>query len=406
MHVACLLLLVLVSLVVSSCASETQVATVSVRDSAGIAIVENPGPKAAIATWEVSSEPILTIGLREGPDEYLLDRVAAAFQLSDGRIVIANGGTAEFRFFDADGSFQYASGRRGEGPGELRVLYLVARLDGDTLVATDLVIGRLDWFDGAGEFVRRERLNVRGLVEPPYFNEGAYLLPDRTVLMRAYEMGDLAEGLHRTNLGFLRYDPATEHLDSLGWFGALENYVIQLGNQPFPNVAPFARRTVQAWSHRTIYLADTDRYEVRAVDMASGKLRLIRRDMLGPTVTAEDRRRFVQRYREYMERSQEPTEALERWLAAVPYPDTKPPIANLATDRSGHLWVEQTPTDPDGPVTWAVFDLEGELRTEVNLPNGFAPMDIGEGYVLGRWRDEDGVEFVRYYSLMRGQPAA
>lgn len=384
------------------CGGETPRQLVQVRDSSGITIVENPGSLATAATWEVSTEPILTIGLREGPDEYLLDRVAAAFQLSDGRIVIANGGTAEFRFFDADGDFQHASGRRGEGPGELRVLYRVARLGGDTLVACDLAAGRLDWFDGEGEFVRRERLNVRGLMEPPYFNEGAYLLPDRTVLMRAYEMGDLPEGLHRTKLGFLRYDPATERLDSLGWFGALENFVVQVGSQPFPNIAPFARRTVQAWSHRTIYLADTDRYEVRAIDMATGRLRLIRRDMQGPTVTAEDRRRFVQRYREYMERSQEPTGALERWLAAVPYPENKPPIANLATDRSDHLWVEQTPADPDGPVTWAVFDPQGELRAEVDLPNGFAPMDIGEDYVLGRWRDEDGVEFVRYYSLERG----
>jgi hypothetical protein len=387
---------------VSSCGGEGPQHLVQVRDSAGVAIVQNPGSQASVAIWRVSTEPVLTIGLREGPDEFLLDRVAAAFQLSDGRIVVANGGTAELRFFDADGSFLYATGGRGEGPGELRVLYRMTRLDGDTLVASDLAVGRLDWFDGQGQFIRRERLNVRGLVEPPYFNEGAHLLPDRTVLMRAYEMGDLSEGLHRTKLGFLRYDPATERLDTLGWFAALENFVIEIGSRPVALVAPFARHSVQAWSDRTIYLADTDRNEVHAIDMATGGLRLIRRDMRGPAVTAHDRRRFVERYREYMERSPRPTGDVERWLAAVPYPDTKPPIGSLTADRSDHLWVEQTPADPDGPVTWAVFDRQGELKAEVDLPNGFAPMDIGEDYVLGRWRDEDGVEFVRYYSLDRG----
>ncbi len=155
------------------------------------------------------------------------------------------------------------------------------------------------------------------------------------------------------------------------------------------------------WTAQTLYVADTDRYEIRAVDLATETHRLIRRISQGPSVTARDRDRFVERFRRLMERSPRPQADLERWLAAVEYPGTKPPIRDLATDRLGNLWVAETPAERGGAITWAVFTPGGRLEAQIELADGLAPLEIGRDYLLGRWRDVDGVEFVRLYGLVR-----
>ena len=65
------------------------VAAVVLRDSAGIRIVENTGPEwPADSGWTIGESPRVTIGLVDGEEPYLLDRVAGAVLNRDGLIVI------------------------------------------------------------------------------------------------------------------------------------------------------------------------------------------------------------------------------------------------------------------------------------------------------------------------------
>ena len=371
----------------------------TVRDSSGITIVENGADCTQGSLWRVSAEPLVTIGLSDGSAEYLLDRVAAAFQFRDGRIVVANGGTAEFRFYDRQGEYLGASGGRGEGPGELRVLYRTALLAGDTLVAFDPAAGRADWFDSEGRFIRRSEVSVRGLFQPPYFTEGGSLLPDRTILLRVYEGGTLPPGLHRSRLGFVRYDPTTGVQDTLGWFRALDNFIVEIDGRPFADVPLSPRRTVETWNQETIFIADTDRYEIAAFNPADGRRLLIRCTVPAIKVTSRDRADFEARYRDYMSRSRRPRAHHERWLADVPYPETMAPIVALITDRSGHLWVQEAREPGVGPTHWTIFDEQGSVIAQAELPTGVRPLDIGSEYILGVWHDEDMVEYIHLYSL-------
>jgi hypothetical protein len=87
------------------------------------------------------------------------------------------------------------------------------------------------------------------------------------------------------------------------------------------------------------------------------------------------------------------------WIAEVPFPDTKPPIEALRADRSGRLWVQETTVDSADPPRWVVYSAEGRLIGETSFPRNFNPLEIGEDYVLGVWRDEDDVEYVHVYGL-------
>lgn len=106
-----------------------------VRDSAGIRIVWNVGYRWPEGSgWRLSHEPLLDIGVLEDDPRYQFYQVVGAQQLSDGRIVVANSGTSELRFYDSAGRFLSASGRQGGGPGEFGGLRSLAVLSGDSLL--------------------------------------------------------------------------------------------------------------------------------------------------------------------------------------------------------------------------------------------------------------------------------
>ncbi len=146
---------------VMACSDAPPRSAVSVRDSAGIAIVEN-----RVASWgnddawSVSPDARIRIGVADGDLPYQLFRVAGATRLSDGRIVVANGGTGELRFYASSGVHLRSVGRPGEGPGEFRLLSRLWRDEHDSLYAWDRTLGRLSIFDGVGRLARTVRLHV------------------------------------------------------------------------------------------------------------------------------------------------------------------------------------------------------------------------------------------------------
>ena len=205
--------------------------------------------------------------------------------------------------------------------------------------------------------------------------------------------------MFRPNRGSIRFDPVSGMQDSLGWFKGGENFVIKVGGRSHVMVPPGHRRTVETWSSRFVYIADTERYEIHTFDLDSGQKSLIRRNVPNPPFTSQDREAYLTMYSAYMEQSPRDRASLERWLAEVPFPETKPAIEALRADRGGRLWVQEPTANSDDLPRWMVYSADGRLLGEARLPQNFNPMDIGDDYVLGVWRDEDNVEFVHVYGL-------
>ncbi len=128
----------------------------TVRDSAGVRIVENAEPS-SIAPWRVPDEPALSLGAIEGDSVYEFTRITGALRFDDGRIVIADG-SQELRFFDADGRFLHESGGAGEGPGEFQRISHFTRLLHDSLLAFEMFQMRASILDQNGTFGRTFRI--------------------------------------------------------------------------------------------------------------------------------------------------------------------------------------------------------------------------------------------------------
>ncbi len=135
-HQASLIAPLLVALACAETSAPAPRPTTQMRDSAGVTIVHNARPADdSRLPWRVGPEPSITIGAIDGTEHEALFGVSDATKLSDGRIVIANGGTRELRVFDASGTWLTTWGGHGEGPGEFTGLYGVDRWPGDSIIA-------------------------------------------------------------------------------------------------------------------------------------------------------------------------------------------------------------------------------------------------------------------------------
>jgi hypothetical protein len=125
----------------------------TVRDSAGIRIVDNARPlwKPAEAL-RLSDAPTPVIGSKASP-EYTFGRIRQVRRMSDGRIFVADGASMQLRFFDASGTFVKAAAGKGNTPGLLREMSYVRLLHGDTIAVgsgcSDVVLYAPD-----GAFIR------------------------------------------------------------------------------------------------------------------------------------------------------------------------------------------------------------------------------------------------------------
>jgi hypothetical protein len=91
-----------------------------------------------------------------------------------------------------------------------------------------------------------------------------------------------------------------------------------------------------------------------------------------------------------------------RALDNVEVPERLPAFERLLVDDdAANLWVQRTAWPGSVPAEWDVFDAEGQMLGTVQMPAGFRATQIGADFVLGVWRDEDGVEYVRMYRLSK-----
>jgi hypothetical protein len=367
------------------------------RDSAGVRIVENPAALADRPIWAVAAEPTLEIGLLEGEESYQLSQVQSARRLSEGRIVIANGGTQDLRFYDAAGTHLKSVGREGEGPGEFKGLGVTVVLPGDTLAAYDWNLRRVSFFDPGGGFVRSVGFDYpAGFPIPVGRFQGGSWLCSRGF---SFAPGHDGSAIVRDTVPFLVFDASGSVQDSIGPFPGTEFYVRTSGRSAFASSLPFGRTTEAAVVGDRFYAGHTERYEITRYT-SEGEAELILRLQRAPVaVTPDDLARYKAERLEDADATFRQQTA--RNLEEMPYPGTFPAFADLVVDPDGNLWALDFPRPGDERRRWVVFAPDGRALGAVETPPALRVLEIGRDYVLGVWQDDLDVEHVRLHELRR-----
>ena len=381
-----------------ACSNDGVRSTTTVRDSAGVEIVENgaTGAWTPAAAWTVADTPSLSIGGDDSDSTTIFARVRRVTRLGDGRIVVANAGTSQLRFYDSTGRFLTAVGRPGKGPGEFNWLGPALRTDGDSLILWDPNNGRLSVFDSSGQLVRAVPLRSgQGVSFPDPFGRAS----DGALIGRVGERTS-SVGAIRGSAFFVSYGPDLVPIDTIATRPSDERFVQPCGQGMCGYDPPFSRSTVMAFARDRLYVGSGDRYEIAVIGMDGREIRSIRALVANRTVTRADAARQRDEFLA-LARNEERRQELERVYSVMTMPETMPAYNDLRVDRVGNLWVEDyRATDEEVP-QWTVFDSTGHLLGAVDTPRSLRIDDIGDDYLLGVFRDSLDVEHVRMHRITK-----
>lgn len=359
--------------------------------------------------WAVSTEPTVMIGGADEREGYLLQQAAGATRLSDGRIVVADMGSAEVRYYDSLGTHLVTAGGDGEGPGEFRFIMQIQRLPGDTLLVLSRQPG-LTWLSPNGEYLRSERVNLDQVARLPCrISEGNWQLLRDGTLLTVLEDNFYGSACPspppspwRMSGVLVRSTTFDGTFDTLGIFPATE--------RNSPNYRVYGRSLVLAFGSDRIYAGDTGGEGILALSFGGDTLLSYQTPWdpvpVPPEARREDVRRFVR------------PDGTEQIGNPYLYPDHYPLFGRLLADDAGFLWVMAYPVlmEPisswmldrlygalveKGGARWRVLGPDGRMVTELRTPPKFFPLEIGEDYVLGVSKDDLDVQAIELHALVR-----
>jgi len=369
-----------------------------VTDSAGVRVVVNAAvPPDSPHLWRLSTEPLVEIGVADGPAEYQFHQVGTGTLLSDGTVVVANGGSQELRYYDASGRHLVSAGGQGEGPGEFSTLALGGVLRGDSVLVWDGRLRRISVWGPDGVLGRTFQAPMEVGVVPIFWGataEGRALLqaPDPAAgLIAANESRILRREEPAWLLGADGAGPTR-----LGDFPAAEVSMFFDGG-PFQMGVIFGRELQLRAGGNRVAIGNNDDYSVRVHD-ADGQLLHVVRLAQPPRPVPEG---------EFERRRPRPSNSpiaarVEGAVAQMPRHATYPAFSNLLIGASDDLWVQDYRWyQDDGPSTWHVFDADGVLVGRLEMPERTELLHGTRDRVLVRVQDELGVQRIRVHGVGR-----
>ena len=384
----------LIALLAAGCGESHTPVAGSVRDSAGIRIVEYGNWPATPAPIVVEPQPIFAFGWKAS--DHPFEDIVAGDILPDGRVAVADGGsTLQVVVLSREGTVEAVLGGPGDGPGEFRRISAVTHLDSSSVVVDDPRSGRLSLFR-SGYFTRTVELSDARYMRALGTDSQASVLlgpPLAIVYGRRYPTPWLAVPL-------IKLDLTAQSFDTVGF----ADWDRGSGN-------PFASWGFVAANEMGFVVGRSDTPDLRWLDL-NGHLRQIVRwkaarvevsDSLWSDWEESFRAFAARRPQIYSARDVE--ESIASTHAQVTEP--LPLFGSLMVDPEGEVWIGAYPTRLSShartPTRFDVLTPGGEWLGTVSLPprSRFRLLAVGTDRLMGVARDSLDIQAVVVYRLTR-----
>ena len=368
------------------------------------------------SVWRDTAQlvPEVSIGMFDGPEEYIFGSVVSMAMADDGTIYLMDRQVPALRVYEADGTYRTTFGGRGEGPGE----YLepdggLNVLSDGRIVLRDPSNARIQVYSPEGEAIDTWRIRggfntSRRMIVDHQDRSHSLVLLDPEASVMDWEMGlvqILPDGTPGDTLRIpdLPWEEPTivaSEEDEEGNTTSMSVNLVPFGPQEHATLSPKGYFIHTITTDYTLTLLKEDGRPVR-----------IQKAYAPVPVTggekAEEEAREIQNMRY--------TDPTWRW-SGEPIPDVKPPFLTFFPGEDGTIWVMvhqpatkvedpfYDPSDPDAipdewrePIVFDVFEEDGTYLGAVRAPDGLErnPFPIfTRDWVLGTVRDELDVQTV------------
>jgi hypothetical protein len=367
------------------------------RDSGGIVIAESSESESQRPLgWTMELD--LQIGQVDGNGPDSFSRLSGIRQLSNRTIVVVDGGSQEIRGFVADGRFLFRAGGEGSGPGEFRYPQLVPTVLSDSLLILDINVRRFTLYGGNG-------IGHRAFAGD--------LPPD---LVAGSPVGVLTNGLlFRTgslppNISSLSGQFETPV--SVRWVATdgsavdtlvvvpVSQFTTELGGIRYILEVPFSVRPSVAVGSSGFFVSDG--YQVFEYSEDAELRGILRTAEESRPLTLAEFHAFAETQVAQFAGGTIDLRDVRSAYQSMQGPALYPRIESLVVDELGWLWARTFESVGSSEVTWWLFNPDRRAVGSVRTPADLEVHQVGTDFVLGRWHDDLGVEFVRRYSLVRG----
>ena len=385
-------------LVLAACGTDTGDAdgntfSMTVKDSAGVRIVEHTGTPTADAPVAFAPEPIYRHGT--GPDDYLFSQIRHGVLLGDGSAAVFDAVNNEIVLLNPDGTSRSVLASRGQGPGDVGSVGAMFALGRDSLLVEDDDNSRLSLFvGGSPDHTTWIPADVSWGYNTKAIDAGG------RILMSAYLPGQRSpEEWLRGRM--VRFDPETGVVDTVATYDWVSPQGVPVN--PFQHAGVVAGASGEYLYGRN----DSPQLVWRRTD---GSVRQIVRweaEWVYPTdehweVIANAQREFVRVNLHALTDEERADEIARRLSRYEVKPDQPLPLFEAPFgDDEGRIWLpEYVVWGAPPPSSYTLFSSDGEWLGRVAAPEGVQVLDVAGGRALGITRDEMSVESLVVYELV------
>jgi hypothetical protein len=383
----------ILTLTLLACADGSPAANSTVRDSAGVSIVENHGAEASLPHWTAGPDIALEIGDIAGRPEREFNGITGVMLPADGGVVVSDAGSREIRAFAADGTHRWTAGRPGEGPGEFGGEISLFGFRGDSLLAWDFVQRRITVLSAAGAVARIVSLahlqpngELRGALR-----DGSLLVTTRTLR--------LSPGSNRDSVGWMLADADSARVVRPLVAGHESEVVLRVVDGfPVIDNRPLGAVSAGVAAGDRFALSPGGTPELRLFAPAGALQSLVRWDAPVAPLDAGTAEHWRAEHLAAA-RGEGDRRLRELWLELATFPPTLPVAARVLAD-DGRVYVQRfrLPWDT-GSATWLVFEDGARLEAVVETPVALDVRAFRGDVVAGVVKDSLDVERLRLYRL-------
>ncbi|MCY3677330.1 MAG: hypothetical protein F4Z31_06110 [Gemmatimonadetes bacterium] len=361
--------------------------------------VESDSPREADLV--LSNEPLLRIGMLDGPEEYLFGNISGAVRLGDGSVVVADEQGRHVRMFDAGGEHVWTSGREGEGPGEYRGLWLLRGCPGAAVTVYDWRIKRITELDSDGSVV--DTRGLRGTDGPgPYGAPACSPGGDLVFTDWPEAEEDLAVGEFRWEMSLSRErDDAVATLRS-----GIPGTDLYHHGGGISGPVTWGKDMAFAVTATGVWYGSADDYQLEHVDWTGRVTRVARWNGPDLEVTREHLDRYLDSQMARFETAEERRSfETERWPGIRDgLPERFPAFAakGLLPLSDGSVWVVPHSSRALGDAEFHLLGADGTWLHRLTIPAGRTLLDAGPGWVLVLEEGELDEQSVAVYELVDG----